>query len=156
MLSSEIVINNFIECAKKYCIFIENSYTLTLKKLAKNSLVLLSELYLKVLQLPDIEPSNNRIVHIKIKTPKWRGFDEYENYWEIFNPYKLKEPVIGSLSDDLLDIYRDLRQGFLMIEQDQLNDITDAIWYWKFTCFTHWGEHTVSALRALHFIINKD
>ena len=56
-------------------------------------------------------------------------------YWEVFDPRELSEPVAGSLSDDLADIYRDLRRGLAAAERD----IEEAVWDWRFSYETHWG-----------------
>jgi hypothetical protein len=65
----------------------------------------------------------------------------------MFDPYELDQPVAGSLSDDLLDVYRDVRRGLALWESRR---DADAVWEWKFHFDAHWGAHAVDALRALH------
>ena len=71
-------------------------------------------------------------------------------YWEVFDPRELSEPVAGSLSDDLADIYRDLRRGLAAAERD----IAEAVWNWRFSYETHWGDHATDAIRTLQRVVN--
>lgn len=76
----------------------------------------------------------------------WPGFEEADLYWEVFDPYEEAPLVCGSLSDDLLDVYRDLRRGLLIYDAGKVGS---AVWEWKFHFTNHWGDHAVDALRAL-------
>jgi hypothetical protein len=66
-------------------------------------------------------------------------------YREVFDPYADSPEVGGGLSDDVSDIYRELRGGLMQWRRDEL---AEAAWTWRFG-LTHWGEHVTSALRAL-------
>jgi len=57
------------------------------------------------------------------------------------------EPTIHSLSDDLADIYCDLRSGLNALDDGM--DPVDVIWEWRFSFTSHWGDHVLEALRAL-------
>ncbi len=83
----------------------------------------------------------------------WQAFEKFEIYWEVFDPYELDQPVAGSLSDDLLDVYRDVRGGLALWES---RHDADAIWEWRFSFESHWGDHAVDALRALHRSCGRD
>lgn len=75
-------------------------------------------------------------------------------YWEVFEPIgKINpEPVVGSLYDDLSDIYKDLKIELTKIEQIGTNEaIEDACWQLHFGFSTHWGHHCIDALRVLHY-----
>jgi hypothetical protein len=112
-------------------------------------------LYRSALDLPDVDPTdeeeNDRLSHeqwnqlfqgIKKKIGEWA------HYQEMFDPYDFSElsPVVG----DLADIYRDLLQGMHLWGHGRY---PDAIWCWKFNFQTHWGDHALGALRAIHTII---
>lgn len=66
-----------------------------------------------------------------------------------YTSYKLNEPGGGSLSDDILNIYKDLKEGIILFEQDTPNE---AIWHWKFHFQAYWGSHVVNALRTLNSV----
>lgn len=59
-----------------------------------------------------------------------------------------EEVSLGSLADDLADIWRDLRAGLDALEGG--SQWQDVAWEWRFGLQTHWGRHAVEALRALH------
>jgi hypothetical protein len=72
-----------------------------------------------------------------------------DNYGEVFDPLVMppEEPVVGSVADDIADIYRDVVNGLRL---DQLGKRPEAVWQWGFSLHNHWGEHATSAIRALH------
>lgn len=69
-------------------------------------------------------------------------------YRTVFDPTELDddEIVVGSLVDDLGDVYRDLAEGLTEWNGGRLND---AIWTWKFGYGTHWGRHATDALKTI-------
>jgi hypothetical protein len=69
-------------------------------------------------------------------------------YQEVFDPYAdpPEDVVTGSLADDLADIYVDLREGAQLWSRG-LHD--EAVWQWRFSFESHWGEHATGALRAI-------
>jgi len=81
------------------------------------------------------------------------GIDTY--YLEVFDPAYSKEaePSQGWLVDDFADIYRDLKIELNKIDTIGTDEaIEDALWNMKWSYFNHWGQHCISALRALHFL----
>jgi hypothetical protein len=101
-------ITHFYQSAVYYCSLIENFDNKKLKIL----LLSLLDLYSKALHLPEVEPGQDRLKDIAISAPQI-NFGEYDHYWEVFNPYVFEEPVGGSLTDDILDIYKDIKKGKL-------------------------------------------
>jgi hypothetical protein len=135
-------INEFYQSAVTYCSLIENFDNKNLKIL----LLSLLDLYSKALQLPNVEPEQDKMMNIDVHLPHIT-ICQYDHYWEVFNPYELEEPVGASLSDDIIDIYKDVKKGILLFES---NEHKEAIWEWKFGFEIHWGSHAVDAIRALH------
>jgi hypothetical protein len=74
---------------------------------------------------------------------------QHDAYREVFNPYDppTEPEVVGTLSDDIADIYRDLLSG---LAHWQRGETGEALWEWRFNFTIHWGEHLTGALRALH------
>ena len=75
-------------------------------------------------------------------------------YWEIFDPTdeKDREPTQGWLVDDVADIYADLKNELYKIDQIGTDEaVEDGLWQLKFGFTTHWGNHCVNAIRALHY-----
>ena len=57
------------------------------------------------------------------------------------------EYMVGSLSDDIADIYRDVGTGLRMYRAGHLKE---AGWEWSFLFRAHWGTHAADAIRVLH------
>lgn len=100
----------------------------------------------------DRDPDPDRMAH-----EEWRTlFDALTAklgkpgyYREIHDPYDPPEQpeVMGSLADDLSDIYGDLRTG---LRKWQRGESGGALRAWRFDFESHWGQHAVDALRAIH------
>jgi Domain of unknown function (DUF5063) len=72
----------------------------------------------------------------------------------IFDPWKTEEAIYGSISDDLAGIWRDLKNGLLVLKKD---DASNAICEWRFSFFFHWGPHHAShLLRPLFSLAFKE
>ncbi|MFT9850149.1 DUF5063 domain-containing protein [Aneurinibacillus sp. REN35] len=113
-------VRSFLSSVNHYCTLIDSLNCLDEKSLEK-LLAALLDLYLHALKLPKVEPNNTEAPQVEIPLPKV-DFDKYECYWEVVDLYKLEEPGCGSLSDDMLDIYKDLKEGIILFEQDTPNE----------------------------------
>jgi uncharacterized protein DUF5063 len=59
------------------------------------------------------------------------------------------EPYLAAVSQDLADIWADLKRGLNAYER---GDCDAALWDWGFGFKFHWGRHLVDALAALHYL----
>lgn len=107
---------------------------------------LLSDLVRLAIDLPGGDAESPVIDEDILAPDTWPGFGEFDFYWMMFDPSVEEGPVVGSLDDDFLDIYRDLKRGLLAFEQ---GDSGSAVWEWRFHFETHWARHATTALRAL-------
>ena len=57
-----------------------------------------------------------------------------------------QELGIGDVTDDLADIYSDLRRGLALYREGRPGD---AAWEWSFHFSSHWGAHVIGALGAI-------
>lgn len=159
-------VQDFLAKANEFCALIESNRKIKpLTFLSKMHKALVG-LYLAGLSLPDIDVddgidfdnkyrlSDKDYQKITTKLPKKIGVSN-QFYFETFDPiFPTKdEPTQGSLVDDLADIYRDIKSDLVEIEEGTNVAIIDALWELKFGVSTHWGNHTVDALRALHFLV---
>jgi hypothetical protein len=142
--------DDFYLAALSYCRLIEKIDVFIDNNLIKliNSLL---DIYSKAILLPDIQSNINEECNFEITIPQI-NFGNYEFYWEVFNPYHLDETVSSSLSDDIVDIYKDVKKGLILFDK---NEHKEAIWQWKFSFDIHWGSHAVDAIRALHYVIRS-
>ncbi|MEO0574357.1 MAG: DUF5063 domain-containing protein [Pseudomonadota bacterium] len=69
-------------------------------------------------------------------------------YSEVFSTLIVppEKPVVGDLSDDLVDVYRDIVPVLSIYEKGRVDEAED---HWRFWFHFHWGEHVTSANRAL-------
>ena len=147
-------IRKFAIVAERYCQWAESLKPHDIINL-NDLLILLSELLNNVLLIPDVDPSDsdediNGISHEEwTKIHKWFTPLQFQYYREFFDPHDFKEdePVTGDLHDDLADIYRDLKPALLLYKNDKT---VDAAFEWKSTFGHHWGEHLLSAMRAIY------
>jgi hypothetical protein len=139
----------FVDQAHQFCDFIERASTLSLSERLEAARTRLLELYKAGTALPHVEPPEGFDAGSNPPRPDgWAGFAKFEVYWEVFDPYVDEPPVAGSLSDDLLDVYFDVRRGLDLWKSKAPR--AAAIWEWRFHFDSHWGDHAVDALRALH------
>ena len=136
----------FAELARRYCEFIETAANLDAKDRVHRARLQIADLVHAACLLPTGD-ADGPDIDAEIPVPAdWPGFGEFDVYHEIFDPYVDEPPVCGSLSDDLLCIYSDLRRGLMAYEAGQIGA---AVWEWRFDFDHHWGDHAVDALRAL-------
>jgi hypothetical protein len=119
--------------------------------------------YERALALPELdfvgsEPAPNRIEHQEWEQVRKKVGERLcrDYYWEVFEPLEKDppEPLTGSISDDLTDIWRDLKVGMTAFERGTPPDMINAFWHWRFSLETHWARHVagvVSALTAVCF-----
>ena len=109
------------------------------------------------LLLPGVEPVTEEILD-GITQPHWqtvckriRDRLQRDYYWQIFEPLEVAspQPVVGSLSDDLADIWRDLKPGLLAIEKNDDDRAGDVVWQWRSSFETHWAKHAAGAIGGL-------
>jgi len=143
-----------VEIVRDFCCWAEDNYSSD--EDMKELLALLSSLYLRALALPEYE-SDDDIIQERLSHDEWKKmYDRFKllpvgHYPVFFNPLDAgEEPVTADLADDLADIYRDLKAGLLLFEK---GNIAGAHWEWRDSFVTHWGQHTLGAMYAIHHYI---
>lgn len=56
------------------------------------------------------------------------------------------------LDDDLTDIYADLKQGLDHYARGDSDNIAHAVWHWRYSYESHWGDHLFQAMKTVHLI----
>lgn len=151
----EAAISDFVNKARQYCDLIERSRAVESSwTFAKQSLQSLLGLFAAALALPETESGSQQRVNDRIGHAEWEGIRRAiaerlsrDVYWEVFDPMEVQpsEPVAGSISDDLADIWRDVKVGLEVFNADT----NSAVWQWRFSMETHWGRHVAGAAAAL-------
>ena len=73
-----------------------------------------------------------------------------DEYAEVFDPYKDTSCAPFRISDDIAAVAADLIHG---LKHYQAGRYLEALWWWQYSYFNHWGTHGGAALRALHAVI---
>jgi hypothetical protein len=161
----------FAQAATEYCRFIDG---LRLKKPAlfyTKLEKLLSELAYASLQLhmiftddEDVREKGRNMSHKQwakiarsIGTCASKETDELEKYYKSLSDsyrYSTEEEVARTVmfSDDLADIYRDLKGGLSLWKMRSRRGKSRAIWEWRFAYENHWGHHLFRAMQTVHEI----
>ena len=153
--------DRFLQLAREYCEWIERVDCLTCGVAVHHLRRSLPLLYASALDLQ--LPVNVKCEHQPgISHERWKEvYDRvgsvlgpYDLYWEVFDPTQTSpdEPVAMGLSDDLADIWRDLREGMQFCESDETVVTEEAVWSWRFNFDCHWSQHLVNAMRAINVL----
>jgi len=73
-----------------------------------------------------------------------------DEYAEVFDPYADTRGTSFRLSDDIAAVTADLIHG---LKHYQAGRSLEALWWWQYSYFNHWGTHGGAALRALHALV---
>jgi hypothetical protein len=143
---------DFAVRARAFLEFVNRAGTLALpdRLLAVRSQLV--DVYTAALSLPLVELAEDVDAQTSPIPPRL-DFGEHDEYWEVFDPYIEAEALIGSLSDDVSDVYADLARGLVLWTAGKRDA---AVWEWRFAFDTHWGDHAIDALRALHRACNPN
>jgi len=144
----------FVTLVRDYVALIENASASMAFEFTRRCAVILPKVYAAALDLPDLEVSDNFDIERSVASPMaeiCRLFGRYDCYHEFYDPYEEAEAVMGSLGDDLADIYLDLANPLRAYDQGH---VAEAIWEWKFSMQQHFGDHLVDAMRALHRLVH--
>jgi hypothetical protein len=85
-----------------------------------------------------------------LRTGLARRLGPCDEYGELFDPYEDTKATPFRLSDDLAAIAADLVHGLKHYEAGRS---LEAVWWWQYSYFNHWGTHGGAALRALHAVV---
>jgi hypothetical protein len=157
----------FVAVANEYCKYAEYASEMNGEELLKILQRLLPLLYLKATFLPELTPffeeGNEKFVReadwAEIHDTLKRKFGSANDYLEALDDRMndSETPVVASLSENMADIYQDLKDFVLLYQTGTLEVMNDALWECKMNFENYWGQKLVNALRAIHkFICSGD
>lgn len=156
----------FVTVAVQYCAYLENLEGATQNKLADQFCKFLPLIYLKANMLPDTEPLSDSNVEITVNEEHYNyilarlynAFGQEDTYLEVFlEDMKYSEtPISASISEDLTDIYQDLKNFAAVYEQGIEENMNDALFVCVENFKGYWGQKLVNVLGALHSLKFKD
>ena len=150
----------FVTVAAEFCAYIERANSLTRKEFTGTMLKLLPLLYIKAQMLPEDEPISEdgadtfvtEETYEVVRLTMGELFAQYDTYLDVFvAEMKYSDtPVTKSISEDLADIYQDVK-NFVTQFQIGINEtMHDAILECREHFRLYWGQTLVNTLRALH------
>lgn len=163
MIYSKDVID-FVKLAADYCLKLEHSREATPRELVKAMLNSLPYLYIKGTallkttgenDLMSIGPQVTEEDYNFVRNGVYDVLGRYDEYLDVFvEDMKYSDkPILRSVSEDLADIYQDLR-NFLAVYRDGIEEMMTAALYEVLDNFKeYWGQKCVNVMRALHDIL---
>ena len=163
MIYSKDVID-FVKLAADYCLKLEHSREATPRELVKAMLNSLPYLYIKGTALLEttgendlmsIDPQVTEEDYNFVRNGVYDVLGRYDEYLDVFvEDMKYSDkPILRSVSEDLADIYQDLR-NFLAVYRDGIEEMMTAALYEVLDNFKeYWGQRCVNVMRALHDIL---
>lgn len=154
----------FLAVAHKYCLFIEEidkqSKELVLDYLHKA----LSLLYVRGSVLPEIEPEEAEMIEKFVTEEQWQvvfndlrnKFGDADEYWFVENDNPHHDLIKGSLSDNLADIYQDMKDFVILYQKPFRDAKVAAVWEIRQLFRSHWGFRVVNALKVIHYQLFSD
>jgi len=155
-------ITEFVTIASEFCSFAENTLRFSKKDFLDKARKLLPLLYLKGSLLPKLESifddENEKFVaeeewdFIHESVRKKLGF--HDEYREVYDPltHEQVEQSTASISDNIADIYQDLKNFVTLYNIGTEEIMNDALWECQLNFEEFWGQKLVNALKAIHMI----
>jgi len=145
----------FIGDVREYVQLIDSSDSLPVLTFLARAAEILGRVYSATWKIQPAQPTEEttaerRASPLKRLASKLGSFDLY---FCVFNALVQDEPVVGSLADDLADIYLELAGALDELDAGRHDD---AVCGWRFVLRGHAGDHLVRALPALHAILRDE
>ncbi|MDR1500852.1 MAG: DUF5063 domain-containing protein [Prevotella sp.] len=150
----------FVTVAAQYCAFLENFEEITETELTDKLTKLLPLLYLKASLVPETDTVNDEEQEITvtediynfITSKLYNVYVNNDTYLEVFlQDMKYSEtPISASISEDLADIYQDVKNFISIFERGITENMNDALYVCMENFKAYWGQKLVNVLRALH------
>jgi len=153
----------FVAVANEYCKYAEHASEIKGDEMLRILQRLLPFLYLKTTLLPKLEPFFEDGNEKFIKESDWfrihdtfkEKFGTANDYLEVFDE-KINDsegPVTSSLSENMADMYQDLKDFLLLYQTGTSEVMNDAIWQCRMNFEDFWGQKLVNSMRAIHKFI---
>lgn len=148
--------------ANEFCYFLENAEKKEKEDVFEFMQRILPLLYLKGSLLPLVEPeypeANERFVTEeqweRIFTELRDKFGKDDEYW-IIDPQYINEtePLKASLSENITDIYQDMKDFIFLLQKNTLAARENAIEQCRILHGTHWGYRVGNLFTRIHHLL---
>lgn len=156
----------FVTVANEFCTFVESVDGFERKEFILRLQKLFPLLYLKASLIPEIEEKlpefvekfvtegDYNFIHKKLQMK----FGQFNSYKEVFDPmmqYSI-EPLENNLSENVADIYQDLKDFILGYRIGTIEVMNDSLLECRNNFERYWGQKLVNGLRAIHNLVYGD
>lgn len=150
----------FVTVAVQYCIYLEQGASRQRSEFLDTMLKMLPLLYLKAQMLPPLEDSGNYYVEQQVREEDYDivrtivadimgGQDDYLDVFVEDMKYS-DTPIRKNISEDLADIYQDVRNFVGVYKQGMEEAMYEALAVVRDNFELYWGQTLVNTMRALH------
>lgn len=150
----------FVTVGVQYCSFLEGFSDTSSSELTDKLTKLLPLLYLKASLLPDLEVEYDIYPEVSVTEEDYNYivsrlfalFKGDDSYLEVFlEDMKYSDtPISASISEDIADIYQDIKNFIAIYEQGIEENMFEALFSCRENFKLYWGQKLVNVLRALH------
>lgn len=153
----------FVAVANEFCKYAVHASELNGDEMLKIMQRILPLMYLKASLLPQLDPffedGNEKFVTeadwTVINETLKKKFGTANDYLEVFDE-KINDsegPVVASISEDMADIYQDIKDFLLLYQTGTGEVMNDAVWECRMNFENFWGQKLVNSMRAIHKFI---
>lgn len=158
---------DMVTVSAEYCVYLEKLREAGTERedFLKKITMVLPLIYVKASLLPDLEEQGiddlQEIVteedYEDVRQSIWNLLRADDEYLEVFTPEMQysEGPMMATISEDLADIYQDLKNFVAAFAEQNEITMNDAIVKVKENFATYWGQKLVNAMRPLHEIRYK-
>jgi len=153
----------FVAAANEFCKYTEHASELKGDELLKILQRILPFIYIKASLLPQLEPvfedGNEKFVTesdwIRINEILREKFGTADDYLEVFDEKSAESdgPVVSTISENMADIYQDIKDFLLLYQTGTSEVMNDAVWECRMNFENFWGQKLVNSMRAIHRFI---
>jgi hypothetical protein len=153
----------FVAVANEYCKYAEHASEIKGDEMLKIMQRILPLMYLKASLLPELEPFFEDGNEKFVTEADWNSLNDIlkekfgtaNDYLEVFDE-KINDtegPVVSSISENMSDIYQDMKDFLLLYQTGTAEIMNDAVWECRMNFENFWGQKLVNSMRAIHKFI---
>jgi hypothetical protein len=153
----------FVAVANEFCKYAEHAGEIKGDDMLRILQRILPLMYLKASLLPALEPyfedGNEKFITesdwTKVHNSFREKFGTADDYFDLHDD-RIKEPdtvISSSLSENIADIYHDMKDFLLLYQTGTKEVMNDAVWECKMNFENIWGQKLVNAMREIHRFI---